>query len=418
MLTREGYGLALTAFILTALTSTAIVYPPLTLSLFAAAIFSIVYMLLTTRSLKSLKPTDFTFVRTINNQDPKPGELIEVKVSVVNKSGRELVLTVIDGLEGLNLVRGSMVAEKQVKHGEGVEVQYTVAAERRGVYSLGPLTVRVADDYGLCCRYITLEREAKVFVRPRMVERTKLLDSVRRAQTLFITGSGFSTRFGADDLFREISKAEEGQNLKSIDWRRTAREDGEIYVRKYDKLNRLRIAFLIDCTVSNAVGKPSLMDSCLASVASTAFSMLEKGDAVVVKPLGAAEPGVFNASSTADFERLIVFLTRLKPGLGFDLLEEVKRLDKFDVVFLLGRLASVDANGVKLVEDEVRRRKGVLFTIIPVLEDVGDFMRTLNQLEMLRVENLKTHAVSVSMVDAADLPQYIAHLHRMLRAVA
>ncbi|MEM2095760.1 MAG: DUF58 domain-containing protein [Candidatus Caldarchaeum sp.] len=416
MLTREGYGLALTAFILTALTSTVVVYHPLTLSLFAATIFSLAYILLTTRSLKSLKPTDFTFVRTINNQDPKPGEVIEVRVVVVNKTGRELVLTVFDGFEGLTLVRGSMMAEKQVKHGDGVEIQYAVAAEERGVYYLGPLTVKVADDYGLCCRFITLEREARVFVRPRMTERTKMVDSVRRAQTLFISGSGFSMRFGADDLFREISRAEEGQDLKNIDWRRTAREDGEIYVRKYDKLNRLRIAFLIDCTASNSVGKPSLMDLCMSSVASSALSMLEKGDAVVVKPLGAAEPSVFNALSTADFERLAVFLTRLKPGLGFDLMEEVRSLDRFDVVFLIGRLASVDGNGVRLVEDEVRRRKGVLFTIIPVLAGGGDFMQTLNRLEMLRVENLKTQAKFVYVVDAANLPQYIAHLHRMLRA--
>ncbi|MCS7137005.1 MAG: DUF58 domain-containing protein [Candidatus Caldarchaeum sp.] len=417
MLTREGYALALTSFLLSALTSTIVIYHPLTLSMFAAAVFSFMYILMASRELRSLKPKDFTFTRTVSNQDPKPGERVAVKVVVVNKAGRDLELAVVDGFEGLTLVEGNVVVEKHVKHGEEAELQYVVEADRRGVYSLGPLVVKVSDDFGLCCKYITLEREARLLVRPRLVEKPRLMDSVRRAQALSISGSGFSVKFGADDVFREITEYEEGQPLKNIEWRRTAREDGQIYVRKYDKLNRLRVVFLIDCTVSNMVGKPSLMDTTISSVASTALALLQKGDAVAVKALGAAEPATFYAYNTVDFEGLNTFLTKLKPGLGFDLKKEVEELSWFDAVFLVGRLSSVDGHELRLVENDVRRRKGVLFTIIPVLSDGSEVMRLLNELEMLRIKKVKKQAEFVSVVRHTELPQYLAYLHRMLRAV-
>jgi len=418
MLTRDGFNLVVACFLMSLVTTTVIVYPPLTLSLFAVTVFTLSYALMTARHLKTLKPTDFAFSRKVEPSQPRPGEPFEVYVSVTNKASKPLNVTVVDGLGGLQLVQGMTSVVKLLKPGDVAELRYYVRPPARGVYSLGPLAIKVADDYGVCCRYITLEKEAKVLVRPALSEKPKLLEGVKWVQALSVSGTGSSVKYGADDVFREITEHQEGQPLKSIDWRRTARDDGEIYVRKYDKLNRLKVLFLIDCTVSNTVGKPSMLDTIISAVASVSRAMLEKGDVVTVRALGALEPDSYTAAGARSFEGLTRFLTWLKPGYSFDFLKEIDKAKGFDAVFLLGRLSFVDGGQLKNAGEQVRRHGGVFFTVIPLLEPDDGIGRLLLQLEMSRIENLKRQAGFISVVKQHELPQYLSHLHRMLKAAA
>ncbi|MEM4281145.1 MAG: DUF58 domain-containing protein [Candidatus Caldarchaeum sp.] len=418
MLTHEGFNLVITSFILLLFTTTVIVYPPLTLSLFAVTAFTLSYVLMAAKNLKTLKPTDFVFSRKIFPNQPRPGEVLEVQVSVTNRSSKALHLTVVDSFEGLQLVQGSSTVERFLKPNDVAMLKYSLRPPGRGVYTLGPLVVKVADDYGICCKYITLEKEAKVLVRPVPSEKHKLVEGVRWVHAVSVSGTGSSVKYGADDVFREITKHEEGQPLKSIDWRRTARDDGEIYIRKYDRLNRLKVLFLLDCTVSNMVGKPPALDTVISAVASTSRAMLEKGDIVTVKALGALEPGSYTATGTRDFEGLANFLTVLKPGVNFDFLKEVERAKGFDAVFLLGRLAFVSGQQLKHAGEEVRRYGGVFYVVIPVLEAEGEMERVLAELEMSRIETMKRHAGFVTALKQHEIPHYLSHLHRMLRAVS
>ncbi len=417
MLTREGFSLVITIFFLTFLTSTLIVYPPLTFSAYAIAVFIFSYILIAIKGLKPIKASDFSFNRSISVDYPIPREMFEVKISVTNRSPIGLDVTVIDCFEGLQLVEGLTTVERYIKPNESVELRYAVVPPDRGIYILGPLMVKVSDDYGICCRYITLQKEARIFVRPILMDKPKLMESVRRVQALSVSGSGSSIKYGTDDIFREITKYEDGLPLKNIDWRRMARDDGEIYIRKYDRLNRLQILFLIDCTISNTIGNPSIMDSIISAVAVLSLAMLEKGDVVTVKALGGSEPGTYRVRSSRDFEGLMDFLTRIKPGISFDIIKEAEELNGFDAAFMVGRFAFVDDLQMKALNELVRRRVGVLFIVIPLLKSEGEVERMLTELEMLRIQSLKKCGGFITAVNVHQLVPHISHLHRMLRAL-
>lgn len=418
MLTSQGFKLLMTLFIITVLASTVSVSEALTLSIYLVTLFVSVYASLVLKEIKSVKANSFSFSRKLSKAIPKKGEKFEVKVSVVNNSGRRLRLAVSDSFEGLRIVEGSTAAEKFLAPDESLHIRYVLLADERGLYRLGPLSIRLSDDYGMVCRYITLEDEFRVVVVPSNAEKPRLSDAVKKVTPILFTGSGSSYGQGVDDVFRELMLYEEGQPLKSIDWRRTAREDGELYVRKYEKLNVLRVLFLVDCTRSNQLGIPTILDSSISAVSAAASAMLEKGDFVVVATVGASRPGMFRASGMKDYEGLVKFLSAVSPGKSYDILEYIREMNVFDVAFMVGRFISLDGPTLKKVDEHFRRNGGVLFILVPIIEADNELEAALNELEKHRIENLKPYSSYVFAVKQRDLLPQLIHLHKILKAAA
>lgn len=418
MLTNQGFKLLITLFILSIVSSTVSVNQPLTLSIFVVTFFALVYFYFAVEDIRRVRANDFGFSRKLSKTLPKAGEKFEVVVNVVNLAGRKLRVMVLDNVGSLNVVSGSSVAEGYLGHGEAIAVRYVLLAGERGLYRLGPVSVRVSDDYGLVCRYITLEEEYRLVVASAGSEKPRLSDAVKKVEPTLFTGSGSSYQQGVDDVFRELTLYEEGQPLKSIDWRRTARENGEIYVRKYDKLNLLKVLFLVDCSRANQLGKPSILDSSLSAVSAAALSMLEKGDVVSVATVGSSKPELHSAYGMKDYEGLVKFLSAVSPGKSYDLFEYVKELGAYHVVFMVGRFVGVDGPTLRKVFEHFRRGGGILFTLIPMTDAKNRIETALNELEKQRVESLKQYCSYVYAVKQNELLPHLIHLHKTMRMTA
>jgi hypothetical protein len=117
-----------------------------------------------------------------------------------------------------------------------------------------------------------------------------------------------------EDVFREVSEYEEGQPLKAVDWRRTARMDGELYVKKFDRVNRLRILFLVEVTKAGLVGSPPLLDSVFDAVMAVTKAMVESGDIVTVRLLGITGGNTVTVYNTAGLEGAGLFPDCFKTG--------------------------------------------------------------------------------------------------------
>jgi len=417
MLSKEGFSLILTGYFMTVFCLLIAVYPPLTLSTYAFTIFTLLYIILASNQLNKLRPSMFYLTRKIDVDRPLEGEVIKISIYLVNRSGERRNITVSDFIGEFQLVEGSPQLEKTLNDGEQVEFSYKVKAPKRGVYILGPLTMKIYDDYRLCFRQFVMEKEVKVFIRPFSAEKASLAESVKKVRALAFSGSGGSTKYGVEDLFRELIKYEEGYPLKHVDWRRTAREEDDIYVRKFDRLNRLKVLFMFECTISNDVGKPSLLDSVISSIATASLSFLEKGDTVAVKPLGTSPSTTFTAKNTGHYPSLLNFLTGLTPGISFDLDKESEEAVGYDVVYLIGRLASIDVKQMIKLRDSLRRKGVALFILIPIPYGGDVFSESLEKLERLRFEEIRGKAGFVTAVRQDQITYNIARLHRWVKAL-
>jgi uncharacterized protein (DUF58 family) len=317
-------------------------------------------------------------------------------------------------LEGLKLVEGNVQVERILAPDELLELDYTVTSDGRGTGLLGPLLVHVLDDYGMVYKEFSLGEEVKIVFTEPAVGKPRMSDAVKRVIPSPYTGTGSSHEYGVDDIFREITRYEEGQPLKAIDWRRTARENGEIFVRRFDKQNRLKICLVLDYSHNNILGNPSLLDSVVAAASTLASSVLERGDSITIVVPGARE-GAVKATGLSDYFRLLTYLSSTPPVSPYRIVDYLEYLRGFDAVFMLGRFANLDEASLKTVAERVMLHGGVLYLIVPSLENVSVPAKFLEALEDARVQRLRMVYGHVYLVRQTDLLNYLTHLHRSLR---
>jgi len=121
-------------------------------------------------------------------------------------------------------------------------VAYSVRAEVRGRYEIGPLSVRLTDPFGLCELTRSFSGSSSLTVVPQTVE----LPNVRLSGEF--SGSGDSRArtvavHGEDDI--ATREYREGDDLRRVHWRSTARK-GELMVRREEQPWESRATVVLD----------------------------------------------------------------------------------------------------------------------------------------------------------------------------
>ncbi|GLZ75389.1 membrane protein [Actinorhabdospora filicis] len=124
----------------------------------------------------------------------------------------------------------------------GSSVSYTVRAEARGRYDVGPLVIRMTDPFGLCEITRSFPTKDKLTVTPKITP----LPAIRLAGEY--AGSGDSrTRsvavHGEDDVATREYRY--GDDLRRVHWRSTARA-GELMVRREEQPWESRATVMLD----------------------------------------------------------------------------------------------------------------------------------------------------------------------------
>lgn len=132
-----------------------------------------------------------------------------------------------------------------------VDIGYDVRADSRGRYTLGPLTVRLMDPFGLCEITRSFTGTDTLVVTPHVVP----LPGVRLAGEW--VGAGESTArsvatSGEDDA--ATREYRQGDDLRRIHWRSTARR-GALTVRREEQPWQSRGAVLLDTRVGAHAGE-------------------------------------------------------------------------------------------------------------------------------------------------------------------
>ncbi|WP_433049488.1 DUF58 domain-containing protein [Dactylosporangium sp. CS-033363] len=170
--------------------------------------------------------------------------------------------------------RPRLVLEKLGAH-QASSVAYTVRADVRGRYEVGPLVVRLTDPFGLC----ELTRAFPSVDRLTVIPQVVALPSVRLAGEF--AGSGESRArsvavHGEDDAATREYRY--GDDLRRVHWRSTART-GELMVRREEQPWESRATVVLDTrsTAHRGEGPTASFEWAVSAAASIAVHLRHAG---------------------------------------------------------------------------------------------------------------------------------------------
>jgi uncharacterized protein (DUF58 family) len=188
--------------------------------------------------------------------------------------------------------RPRFVLDKIEPHGVR-EVSYPVTSDVRGRFTVGPLSVRLTDPFGLCELTRSFATTAELVVTPTVVP----LPAVRLGGDWAGGGDAASrsvSSSGTDDA--ATREYRHGDDLRKVHWRSTARV-GELMVRREEQPFQSRATLLLDgrSAAHRGDGPASSFEWSVSAIASIGVALARSGFALsLVRETGEAltPPGV------------------------------------------------------------------------------------------------------------------------------
>lgn len=248
-----------------------------------------------------------------------------VTLTVHNLGARPLRLELFDDYPAAWAMEG-MPHACTVDGGAFVSVAYRVKPDRRGNAQFGAPHVRVATPWGLWqrTRRIGPQQQVKVFPDYSRLLGQTLQATDRRAPA---AGAIRKRRRGEGTDFRQLREYRQGDSLRSIDWKATARQRKPI-AREYQEERDQQVVFLLDCGRRMLASEPggaqdggergSHFDHALQAVLTLGFVAQKQGDAVGLMTFGGASAGADGrwlapAKGRAGFDRLLAGVYDVQP---------------------------------------------------------------------------------------------------------
>lgn len=166
------------------------------------------------------------------------GEELEASLAVTNAGRRAALPAVLDISVGPGLVEAHIpFLRSGAHHTESL----SIAASRRGIITVGPLTIGRGDPLGIMQRDFTWPDVQQVYVHPATVA----VPSTSAGLLRDLEGATTKTIVDSDLSFHAIRDYAHGDSRRHIHWRSTAKT-GHLMVRQYEETRRSRIALVLD----------------------------------------------------------------------------------------------------------------------------------------------------------------------------
>ena len=207
------------------------------------------------------------------------GVTSRVTLSVANRGGATAKLRVFDHFPPLFEAKGVPRAARLAPR-ERASFEYELRALARGARSFGRAELVVASPLGLWRRRLRggAEQEVRIYPNFRAVSRYELLAAANRAGEL---GIRRRPRRGEGLEFHQLREYRDGDSLRQIDWKATARLRRAVS-REYEEERDQQIVFLLDCGRKMHARDAALshFDHALDAVLLLSHVALRQGDAV------------------------------------------------------------------------------------------------------------------------------------------
>jgi uncharacterized protein (DUF58 family) len=204
------------------------------------------------------------------------GDRQEVTLHLANAGERTLGLEIIDELPVQLQVRNHRM-HASLGGGERMDLSYVIQPLRRGRYQYGNINVFVQTTWGVLERHLIVPAEQEVAVYPSIIQMKRF--SLRAAENIPTAGRRRPRPVSRSYAFDQISEYVRGDDLRSVNWRATARR-GELMVNRYEAERAQRIYCLIDKgrTMRMPFAGLSLLDYAINATLSLSRVVLDRQD--------------------------------------------------------------------------------------------------------------------------------------------
>lgn len=272
--------------------------------LFAALLLVFIFSQITVRRA----PRGFSLSRKLGKNPCNEKTVVDVELTVTTKryvSG--LVLTIEDDLpEGLvREGRSSSTSSGQVY----LRQRYRIRAEGRGIYTVGPARVRVADFFGLWTSSFQIGEGSRLVAYPEHAP----VEVFRGRESTEMMGVSTTEQKGASSDFLRIRPYEPGDEVRTIHWRSSAKT-GRLMVRELEKEEIRSTIIVLNCEESSNRDLGEVFERGVRIAASIAVSSLRKEMEVKMVLYGEQREIVSSGRGRVQYHRLLSALSAVQPG--------------------------------------------------------------------------------------------------------
>jgi uncharacterized protein (DUF58 family) len=243
--------------------------------------------------------------------------------------------------------------------------QYQLRATERGDAEFGKTHCLLRSPLGFWWRKMAAGNRSVVRIYPNFsaVSRYALLAMEDRLSEI---GVRKRRRRGEGSEFQQLREYREGDSLRQIDWRATARVR-KLTSREYQDERDQSVVFLLDCgrRMRAQDGPLAHFDEALNAVLLLAYVALRKGDAVGIGTFGGQERWLPPTKGHASINRMLNQLYDLQPSLRTPdytraALDLLARHNKHAMIIIVTNLRDEDAEDLQAAVHALGRRHTVL----------------------------------------------------------
>lgn len=200
------------------------------------------------------------------------GDIINVKLTVVNKGERIPILNIMDIIPTeCTVEEGSNYWSLELESGETVTLSYSIRCHERGRYHLGPVICKVSDIFHFNSRVLRFNVFNPYTVVPSLIKLREL--PISRHKLLPETGNIPSLIYkGRDFDFQGVRDYQTGDELRTINWRITAKYN-QLATNEYSFDQAARIFVIFDHTTS---AKRVLEEGVTATLSTSEFLISQR----------------------------------------------------------------------------------------------------------------------------------------------
>ncbi|MCP3974910.1 MAG: DUF58 domain-containing protein [bacterium] len=239
--------------------------------------------------------------------------IVEVKMTSSRRLHEAVVEDVVHGLGAASFVAS------RVRPASPMVARYEVLCRPRGIYKLGPATVKVHDPLDLSEYAVIAGKADRLVVYPQ-VEQLTGVPTVRGQDPNVNTASASFSLTGGEDFFT-LREYQQGDDLRRVHWPSSARRD-KLMIKQLEMPWQSRALVLLDPR-SQSYQTPESFEHAVRGAASAVAHLYRSGYSPT---LWVGDPEVINVASSQAYTSAMEQLATVSTGRDVDLRSAVGRM--------------------------------------------------------------------------------------------
>ncbi len=207
------------------------------------------------------------------------GKSQNVELELINRSKRTWQIGLVDDLPE-DFAAEPPAFSTGVGGQSRTQFDYRLVSQRRGLFSMAGVHLRVRSRLGLWNAYYLCPLPAEVNVYPDLKQISEF-GILARTNRLSLLGVRRTRRIGQDNEFERLRDYSRDDSHRFIDWRASARKQ-KLMVKDFQANQNQTIVFLVDCgrMMTGQSGKFNMLDHALNAMLLMSYVALKQGDSV------------------------------------------------------------------------------------------------------------------------------------------